>query len=292
MTNFTKAIVRLTNKDNYSDVYDLEFDLVQSNFLHKWINRYLEAKQCQYNISEPWAFYNLNDQWTPDYTLEFLNYHIEQCNLMSPGMFTRTLGSLDDQDTLNQIHSVFELHHGKLNEWLQNPLLKDNPGLRSHLSHVNQAVHRCEMLDTELKGKLRIVYFDLPKTQVFSNDDYQLFSNQSEFGGMYTLYADVGKNVESLAQDNDDHHHDFVPNLHYSVDCAVKFFDEPAERKDKICQTFVEQNQEYFSSKGYYPGDPRLTTGSIKIAQLIYQSKQEVLARLRDYNHIQDLILY
>jgi hypothetical protein len=292
MTNFTKAIVRLTNKDNYSDVYDLEFDLIQSNFLHKWIDRYLEAKQCQYNISEPWAFYNLNSQWTPEYTLEFLNYHIEQCNLMSPGMFEKKLDSLDNQDTLNQIHSVFELHHGKLDEWLQNPLLKDNPTLRSHLSHVNQAVHRCEMIDTELKGKLRIVYFDLPKTQVFSNDDYQLFSNQTEFGGMYTLYADVGKNVESLAQDNDDHHHDFVPNLHYSVDCAVKFFDESAQRKDEICRSFINDNQEYFTSKGYCPGDPRLTSGSIKIAQLIYQSKQEVLDRLRNYNHIQDLILY
>ena len=292
MTNFTKAIVRLTNKDNYSDVYDLEFDLIQSSFLHKWINRYLEAKQCQYNISEPWAFYNLNSQWTPEHTLEFLNYHIEQCNLISPGMFNQTLSSLNDQDTLNQIHSVFELHHGKLDEWLQNPLLKDNPNLRSHLSHVNQAVHRCEMVDTEIKGKLRIVYFDLPKTQMFSNDDYQLFSNQTEFGGMYTLYADVGKNVESLAQDDDDHHHDFVPNLHYSVDCSVKFYDEPTQRKDEICKTFVEQNQEYFISKGYYPGDPKLTTGSIKIAQLIYQSKQEVIDRLRNYNYIQDLILY
>ena len=292
MTNFTKAIVRLTNKDNYSDVYDLKFDLVQSSFLPKWIDRYLEAKQRQDSISEPWAFYNLNNQWTPEYTLEFLNYHIEQCNRLSPGMFSQTLDSLDNQDALNQIHSVFEINHGKLDEWMQNPLLKDNPKLRSHLSHVNQAVHRCESIGTEVKGKIRIVYFDLPKTQMFSNDDYQLFTNQSEFGGIYTLYADVGKNVESLAQDNDDHHHDFVPNLHYSVDCSVKFYDESAQRKDEICKTFIENNQEYFDSKGYYPGDPRLTTGSIKIAQLIYQSKQEVLDRLRDYNHIQDLILY
>jgi hypothetical protein len=291
MTNFTQAILRLSNKDSYADVYDLKFDLIQSSFLPKWIDRYLEAKQRQDTISEPWAFYNLNDEWTPEYTIEFLNYHIDQCNHVSPGMFERKLLDINDQDTLNQIHSVFELYHGKLEEWKNSSLLKNNPKLREHLSHVNQAVHRCESAMSN-RGRIRIVYFDLPKTKQFVESDYQLFTNRVVFGGLYSLYADVGKPIESLAQDQDDHHHDFVPNLHYSVDCSVKFYDDSGVEKDRLCQEYLEANWEYFANKGYAKNDPTLTTGSIKIGQLRYANRQQMLDRLKSYNHIQDLILY
>jgi hypothetical protein len=291
MTNFTQAIIRLSNKDNYADVYDLEFDLIPSSFLSKWIDRYLEAKHRQDTITEPWAFYNLNDNWSPEYTVNFLNYHIDQCNLLSPNMFDRKLTNINDQDTLNQIHSVFELHHGKLDEWKNNELLKNNPKLREHLSHVNQTVHRCESADTS-KGRIRIVYFDLPKTKQFTESDYQLFTNSVDFGGLYTVYADVGKPIESLAQDNDDHHHDFVPNLHYSVDCSVKFYNDDGVAKDQLCKKYLDANWDYFANKGYTEDDPRLTTGSIKIGQLRYVNKQQILDRLKNYNYIQDLILY
>ena len=290
MKKFTKAIVRLTTKNDYNDVYDLEFDLVPSSFLPKWINRYLEARQRQDPISEPWAFYNLNNDWSVEHTIEFLNYHIDCCNQLSPGMFSRTLTDINDQDTLNQIHSVFELHHGKLDEWKSNDLLKDNPTLREHLSHVNQTVHRCESIDQS--GRIRIVYFDLPKTEKFSTEDYKLFTNTTDFGGLYTLYADVGKNLESLAIDQDDHHHDFVPNLHYSVDCSVKFYNKDSEPKEKLYKEFLEQNSDYFNNLGYATDSPLLTTGSIKIAQLRYNSELEVLNKIKNYNYIQDLILY
>lgn len=290
MKSFNRAILRLTNKDNYTDVYDLEFDLIPSSFLPKWIDRYLEAKQRQDTISEPWAFYNLNNEWSPAKIIDFLNYHIDCCNQLSPGMFARKLTNINDQDTLNQIHSVFELHHGKLDEWKSNDLLKDNPKLRDHLSHINQTVHRCESNDS--KGRIRIVYFDLPKTETFSLNDYNLFTDAIEFGGLYTIYADVGKNLESLARDNDDYHHDFVPNLHYSVDCAVKFYNDNGIEKKKMYQEFLKNNWQYFANKGYTQNDPRLTTGNIKLAQLRYTSEQKILNDLKNYNRIQDLILY
>ena len=62
-------IVRLSDKQNYSKTFDLEFDLIQSNFLPTWIDRFLHAQQRQDVVSEPWAMYNLNDQWTSEYTL-------------------------------------------------------------------------------------------------------------------------------------------------------------------------------------------------------------------------------
>lgn len=286
--NYTKAILRLSKKEDYSDTFDLEFDLIPSKFLTKWIDRYHEACQRNDKISEPWAFYNLNSDWDDQKLIDFINEKIDACNNLVPGMFKRKINDIKDQDTLNYIHSVFELHHGQLDEWKQNPLFAGRSELRDLLSHINQAVHRTE--SHESSKYIRIVYFDLPKTKTFDNEDYALFTNKKEFGGLYTLYADVGKNLESLARDNDDHHHDFVPNFHYSVDCTVRFYDS-ASQKD-LYNKFLTDNWEYFSNKGYSKNDPRLTTGNIKLGQLVYRDQQTILDTIKNYNHMQNFFLY
>ena len=285
-------IVRLSDKQDYSKTLDLEFNLIQSDFLPKWIDRFLHAQQRQDVVSEPWAMYNLNDQWTSEYTLEFLNRNIAQCNKISPDMFDRTITDINNQDTLNYLHSVFELHHGQLDTWLENPIFLQGNGheLRQCLSHINQTIHRCE--GHNKSPKIRVVYFDIPKTMTFTKEDYSLFTDSIDFGGVYTLYADVGKNLESLAVDDDDHHHDFVPNLHYSVDFQIRFHDKTNNQLAERCKSFFDANATYFNNKGYHWGDPRLTTGHIKLAQLRYDNKQLVLDNLQNYDNIQSVFVY
>lgn len=109
------------------------------------------------------------------------------------------------------------------------------------------------------------------------------------------MYADVGKNIESLAEDDDDHHHDFVPNLHYSADCRIIF-----ETLDQNVVAFRElsynhyknDNKAYLNSKGYNLDDPRLTTGHIPLAKLITnKSESQILQELSEYDLVQDFIL-
>ena len=285
-------IVRLSDKNDYSNTFDLEFNLVQSDFLPKWIDRFLHAQQRQDIISEPWAMYNLNDLWSTEYTLEFLNKNIAKCNEISPGMFDRIITDINDQDTLNYLHSVFELHHGQLDTWLENPIFLQNngPELRQCLSHINQTIHRCE--GHNKSPKIRVVYFNIPKTEIFTKDDYRLFTDSTDFGGVYTLYADVGKNLESLAVDDDDHHHDFVPNLHYSVDFVIRFNEDDGESKKQMYKNYLDNHIQYFRDKGYSENDPRLTTGAIKIAQLQYKNKQAVLDKVSKYNNVQSVFVY
>ena len=289
MKNIT---VRLSKKDNYQDTYDLNFDLVSSSFLPKWIDRYLHAQQRQDPISEPWAFYNLNDQWTEQYTVDFLNQNIDACNNIHPNMFTKNIINVNDQDTLNYLHSVFELHHGQLDTWQTNPIFQNEHGdqLRQCLSHINQTIHRCE--GHNINAKIRVVYFDIPKTETFTKEDYSLFTDSIDFGGVYTLYADVGKNLESLAVDGDDHHHDFVPNLHYSVDFGIRFHDDDGKSKKLLYKNYFDNHVDYFCNKGYTDNDPRLTTGAIKLAQLQYKSKQAILDEVSKYNNIQSVFVY
>jgi len=290
---FQNLIVRLSKKQDPTNTLDLTFALQKSNFLPKWINRMLVAQQRQDPISEPWAFYHLNNQWSEEYTIKFINENINRCNEIFPGMFERTVIDIQNQDDLNYIHSVFELYHGQLDTWKTNSIFDNIHGdeLRNCLSHINQTVHRCEGASIK-HPKLRVVYFDLPKTETFTSEDYQEFTNKVEFGGLYTLYADVGKNLESLATDNDNHHHDFVPNLHYSADFTIKFWDNTGVERENLCKQYIEQHKDYFISKGYTLDDPRLTTGSIKLGQLIYKDKSSMLESIQPYDNIQSAFLF
>jgi hypothetical protein len=164
---------------------------------------------------------------------------------------------------------------------------------RKNLSEINQLVHACESAGGA--PKIRIVWFDLPKTKLFNDDDYELFTNKRTFGSLYHLYSDVGKNIESLTEDNDDHHHDVVPNLHYSSDCVCYFHEDNEDEithMEEEQKKYIKRNENYLKEKGYAVDDKRLTTGRIEIARLESElTKEELFNRIKNFNHIQSLFL-
>jgi hypothetical protein len=208
-------------------------------------------------------------------------------------LFGFRLEDIKDQDKLNQIHAIFEKHHGQLDTWQQNPIFanKEN-SFRQNLSEINQLVHACE--GRHGAPKIRVVWFDLPKVKVFSESDYKLFTDRRSFGSLYHLYADVGKNIESLAIDNDTHHHDVVPNLHFSADCVAYFYNDGEEdlkeKKEKI-QKYLMNNRDYLQSKGYALDDPRLTTGRIELGKLEEFDEKELMTKMKNYDNIQSFFL-
>ena len=287
------VILRLSNSIQANEVFDLKFKLLDHHFARKWINCVLEAQQKQYPISEPWAIYNINSKMNSEFIKNNINRLIQKVDSVEK-LFDLQLQDINDQDTLNKIHAVFENNHGKLDEWKSNPLFKNKPNdFRKNLSEINQFVHACE----SIKGtpKIRVVYFDLPKTKRFSDSDYKLFTNKRKFGSLYHLYCDVGKPIESLAVDNDNHHHDIVPNLHYSADCVIYFHTDSDDHVKKIEQKFqkyINDNKEYIKTKGYDIDSNRLTTGRIEIARLdTKMSEKELLTKLKYFDKIQSLIL-
>ena len=287
------ATLRLSKKEDHRQYFDLKFKLLTNHFVPKWIDCVLEAQQKQYQISEPWAIYNLNSNLNGEFVIQNLNRLIKEVDSVQP-LFGLEIKDSEDQDTLNKIHAIFEKHHGKLDEWKLNPLFKDKPdSFRKNLSEINQFVHACEAQ----KGspKIRVVWFDLPKYKKFTDEDYALFTNSRNFGSIYHLYSDVGKNLESLAEDNDDHHHDLVPNIHYSADIIIYFTQDSTEdvkMKEKMYEQYRIKNQTYIKSKGYEINDPRLTTGRIEIARLETDlDNAELLEQLKNYDHIQSFFL-
>ena len=201
---------------------------------------------------------------------------------------------INDQKMLNKIHAIFEENHGKLDEWKLNPLFQNkSDSFRKNLSEINQFVHACEVIGGS--KKIRIAWFNIPKEKKFTNDDYKLFTNKRNFGSLYHMYCDVGKPLEDLAVDNDDHHHDIVPHLHFSSDCVVHFqtdTDDDVKKMEENIESYKIANKDFLNSKGYFENDPRLTTGRIELGKLETELTQEqILNELKNYNHIQNFIL-
>ena len=283
------AILRLSKKENHLETFDLKFKLKNNSFVCKWIDCVLEAQQNNYPISEPWAIHNINNYFNKKYIKDNLNRLINEVDKVEK-LFGFNLSDIDNQDELNKIHSIFEQHHGKLNEWKVNTLFKNKPdSFRKNLSEINQWIHVCE--DQGLMPKIRIVRFDLPKTKKFTVEDYKLFTNKRTFGTIYTLYCDVGKNIEALSEDNDHHHHDVVPNLHYSSDCSIYFHDDDDETVKKAedrHKNYIENNKEKLKKFT----KEELTTGRIELAKLeSHLSNEELLEKMKPYNNIQSFFL-
>ena len=285
------ATLRLSKKDDHGNYFDLKFKLLKNKFVPKWVDRVLEAQQNQYPISEPWAMYNLNSSFNGNFLKDNLNRLIKEVDCVHE-LFGFSIGDINDQNTLNKIHAIFEDNHGKLDEWKANPLFNNKPdSFRKNLSEINQFVHACESFNGS--PKIRIVWFDLPKHKKFTDEDYSLFTNKRSFGSLYHLYADVGKNIESLAEDNDSHHHDVVPNLHYGADCVVYFCSDSDIEVENLKTTYnkyIEKNKNYLESKGYNADSKKLTTGRIEMARLETEmSETEILEKIKNFDVIHSL---
>ena len=130
------AILRLSDSNDHTKFFDLKFKLLQHNFVKKWINCVLEAQQKQYPISEPWAIYNLNNKMNRDFIKTNINRLMKKIDNVHK-LFGFELKNINDQDTLNKIHAIFEFNHGKLDAWKINPLFKNKPdSFRKNLSEM------------------------------------------------------------------------------------------------------------------------------------------------------------
>lgn len=290
--------VRLCQSQDHTTTYDLKYKILKNSFTPKWIERYQFSQSRGDDISTRDQFYGLNSEWTAERTIAIINQRVDEINELVPGLIDRKIKDTTDQDTLNYLHAFFEKYHGKIDSWLTDPWWKDKPReMRIIWSDLNNFIHRLEGYRSgEPNSKIKVCWYDTPKTHKFTEDDYRLFEPGYRFGVMYSLYSDVGKDLLSLAQDHDEHHHDFVPPTFYSADFHLRFHtddDKTIQHKKKISKAYYRRNENYFKSKGYQENDPRLVIGSIPIAELItFKSQEQIFDDLKNYDRIQGVYLY
>jgi hypothetical protein len=121
-----KLIVRLCRSDDWHDTFDLRYDLLNNDFVPRWIQEFQKTQMRNDPISTRDQFYGINTEWTAERVIRDINKCIQDINIIVPGLIRETLKNSEDQDTLNRLHSYFEQYHGKVDQWLTDPWWKDN----------------------------------------------------------------------------------------------------------------------------------------------------------------------
>ena len=200
------------------------------------------------------------------------------------------------QDCLNYLHSIFEHHHGLLDQQISEYWQSAPESARKALAELNVAVHRCESVAAGLAPRFVCTWYGMPKTQCLNSKLQRTYgTSKIQFGTMYLNYCEIGKTVEDLAHDNDNYISDaaFKPFDHYSADFNVAFFDQDIEKNYPQVQQYIDTHQEFFVAKGISSVyNIQAQPLRFPIADLIYTgSRQQLLSQISQHQHVKEVEL-
>jgi hypothetical protein len=266
MLKYQKLQITYANPLDPIDQIIVDYSLRDTTITEKWISRVELAQKLGYSIDDPQRFYGFGSvEQQSRQALTTINNLIQQLRCWIN--IDYSLESVDNQDTLNQLHHVFETEHGLLDT-------KDpDPELKRYLCDLNLAVHRCESIARGAHPRHVVTYFGLPKTEVLASCDYQYFDHPTHFGTVYINYAEIGKTLYDLMMDNDSYIQPeaFQPFCHYSADFVVKFWDNTNASLVTDLQIYYNKHKEFFESLGYTWQHLSQSIGSIPVADLEYK---------------------
>lgn len=251
--------------DNLSDEVVFNYKLRDTAITHKWVERVCLAQQLGYPIDDPKRFYGFGSvEQQASLALSEMNDLVDTLQNRFGLSIGRRLQSVDDQDTLNYLHHIFEVEHGLLNE------KKLEPQLQGYLSALNILVHRCETIQRGARPRHVVTYFGLPKDQTLDAEDYQYFTPDNQFGTVYLNYAEIGKTLQDLMLDNDQYISSdaFRPFNHYSADFFVPFYSTNGDKLKLDVETYYNEHKETFESMGYTWAELSKSIGFVPVADL------------------------
>ena len=294
--NFNNLNIVYCNPNNLQDTFTLHYKLRNHIITTKWCER-VKTAQTHYQIDAPSRFYGFGsvEAQTQD-AINRINTCINVINEFEL-IIDRILTRIDDQDTLNYLHHIFEVYHGQLDQQTHEFWLRAPETVRKALADLNILVHRCESVDRQALPRHVVTYYGLPKTETLADNDYTLFEDSVEFGTVYLNYVEIGKTLDDLANDNDQYIFDsgFRPWCHYSADFNIKFWSSDdrqiRENRAKIKQ-YYDAHIDFFKKKQLPWGHPYLTSGNIPLADLQYTgAKKELLKELESHQQVKEVIL-
>lgn len=281
------------------DLEDLQikFQVLNTPVADLWIERML--LRDQWSLDDDRRFYGFNNtQQDKNIALEKIQHCVKSINAWQP-LITRTLTDVDDQDTLNYLHNIFEQWHGLLDQKPDHPeygMIPDN--VRSHLSDLNICVHRCESVSKGNLPRFVCTWFGMPKTETLPVNLMHYGTTNPAWGTVCLNYCEIGKTLEDLARDRDSYIGDeaFKPFGHYSADFVVRMYEESADAVSQKMDTmmqYYQQHQEFFFERGYTTFyDPRLLPLRFPVARIIEtQSRSDLIQAIAQRQHITKVTL-
>jgi hypothetical protein len=263
---YTKLLITYTDG---KDPFVVPFILRDNPVVPKWIER-VETAQRQYPIDDPGRFYGFGtiEEQRQD-SLDRINHCVHVINDWKP-IVERTVESVDDQDTLNYLHHIFEVHHGMLDQqdWQNTP-----EDVRKALADLNICVHRCESVSRGAYPRHVVTWFGLPKTLRLVKEDFDYFEQTVTSGTVYLNYVEIGKTLADLTRDRDQYIGDdaFKPYDYYSADFNVKFWStdsRQAEEEYATLREYYAQHQDFFEQRGWHWPNNQLVAEHCPLADI------------------------
>jgi hypothetical protein len=275
----------LIEYENTRDTITLEFALRDNPVVERWVER-VKTAQASYPIDDPKRFYGFGteDEQISN-ALVGINKCIELVN-SHKRIINRTLLDIRDQDTLNYLHHIFEVHHGLLDQQTGDYWSTAPSGARRALADLNIWVHRCETAGRGAEPRHVVTWFGLPKDRTLDIADYSYFTDTWQPGTVFLNYVEIGKTIQDLAEDNDQYiaPEAFQPFRHYSADFVVRFFGQDqiqANRKHAIMLAYYQKHRKFFGDWQWC-----YTNGSLPLADLVTPVDLKVLAEYQSVKSV------
>jgi hypothetical protein len=276
----------------------LQFQVLDNPIAHAWIERMIQREQ--WPLDDPTRFYGFNTQDKDQrIALAKIQECIQEINSWQP-LITRELSAVNDQDTLNYLHNIFEQWHGLLDQRPAHPEYGPiPPEIRQHLANLNVSVHRCESAVRGNRPRFVCTWFGMPKTNTLSVEVMHKYGTLNpKFGSVCLNYAEIGKTLEDLTQDRDNYISDdaFNPFNYYSADFNVRMHEETADYiSDKLVrmQEYYKLHRDFFFDQGFTTfQDPRLLPLRFPVAELIEtRPRDQLIESIKQHQYITQVTL-
>ena len=275
---------------------ELSFVIAETNIAQRWARKLQFALSKRYKLDDPRRFYGHTSlsKESKD-TLKWITECINTIN-DHDAIIERSISRVDDQDTLNYLHSMFEQYHGQLGEptgWFESA---PEPVQRA-IAELNVLVHRCESLVRGAKPRLVCTYYRMPKQDCLAWSDYDLMTDHTAFGDLCLNYCEIGKTLEDFWRDQDEYvtANTFKPFRYFSADFNVRLYElsakELQEQRTGIAQ-YYDANRTQFESAGIRDRrHPHLKAGTIVVAQLIPEHRDKALTVFAEHSYVSSIEL-
>jgi hypothetical protein len=289
-----KLSITLCDPNDHTKEFILDFHLFDTKISRKWQAKVKLAQLKKYPIDDPQRFYGLDGlELETAKALKYLNDCIDVINSHRP-LVDRKMTDVNDSDTLNYLHHIFEKHHGLLDKQNSEYWQGAPPECRKALADLNVFVHRVENVLYGNPSRFCVTYWQLPKVNRLTDEDFQSFTNFYNFGGLYLNYVEIGKTLEDLHRDNDQYidADAFKPWDHYSADFTVKLYDIDYDKGTshlKSCEEYYQKHLEFFQQQGYDTYTDRLKPGKVYVGQLLYDDRQQMIDAISQHQYVKSV---
>jgi hypothetical protein len=277
----------------------LVFDVLNTPVADLWLERM--SHRHAWAMDNPDRFYGFNSvEQEQQRALATMQQCIDTVNQYQP-IIDRILTRVNDQDTLNYLHNIFELYHGQLDQQTHEFWQTAPEAVRQALAMINITVHRCESLrGGHMNTRFVCTWYGMPKTQTLGLELQQQYGVlQSEFGGVYLNYCEIGKTAMDMANDRDQYMADemFCPFNYYSADFRVDLYSESmdaAQQRQQQTVKYVQERTEFFQRFGIVDTDDvRIQPLKFKVAQLVYDSAdtERIISQIRANQYVNSVTI-